>query len=46
MAELPASERKAQNESELFQELIPFAIYAAIPILITITIAFTLGSRP
>lgn len=42
---LPASEKKATNERELFQEMIPFLLYAAIPIIITITIAFTLGQR-
>jgi hypothetical protein len=44
MANTP--EKKAQNEQELFQEMFPFLIYAAIPIAITLAIAFTLGVRP
>lgn len=42
---LPTSEKKAQNDNEIFQEMMPFLLYAAIPILITLTIAFTLGQR-
>lgn len=42
---LPPSEKKARNESEMTQEMLPFLWYAAIPILITITIAYTFGSR-
>lgn len=38
-------EKKAQNEIETAQEMLPFAIYAAIPIIITIAIAFTFGTR-
>ncbi len=38
-------EKKAQNLEETFKEMIPFAIYAIIPIIITITIAFTFGTR-
>lgn len=45
MAEqLPKSEIKARNEQESIREMLPFAIYAFIPLLITITIAFTFGS--
>lgn len=43
--QLPPSEKKAQNDSEIFNEMMPFLIYAAIPILITLTIAFTIGQR-
>jgi hypothetical protein len=42
---LPASERKAKNASETAREMAPFALYAAIPIIITICIALALGSR-
>lgn len=37
-------EPKAGNEKDMFKEMIPFALYAAVPILITITIAFVFGS--
>lgn len=37
-------EKKARNEEETAREMAPFAIYAAIPILITICIAFYFGS--
>lgn len=37
-------EHKAKTENEMFKEMAPFAIYAAIPILITIAIAFVFGS--
>jgi hypothetical protein len=37
-------EKKARNDQELFQEMIPFLWYAAIPILITIGIALTFGT--
>lgn len=43
--QLPASEKKAQNASEMFHEMLPFLIYAALPILFTITVAYTFGSR-
>jgi hypothetical protein len=36
-------EKKAANLKEKIQEMWPFAIYAAIPIIITITIAMTFG---
>lgn len=42
---LPASERKAKNASESAREMAPFALYAAIPIIITVCIAFIFGSR-
>ncbi|MGZ3691432.1 MAG: hypothetical protein ACXVAX_08010 [Pseudobdellovibrio sp.] len=38
-------EKKAKNLEETVKEMLPFAIYAIIPILITITIAFTFGTR-
>lgn len=41
---LPKSEVKAKNAEEAAQEMFPFAVYAIIPILITIAIAFTFGS--
>ncbi len=33
------------QEKAVAQEMLPFAIYAAIPILITITVAFVFGVR-
>jgi hypothetical protein len=42
---LPASERKAKSAAESAREMAPFALYAAIPIIITICIALTFGSR-
>lgn len=36
-------EKKAKSESEIYKEIAPFFVYAAIPILITIAIAFTFG---
>ncbi|MBX2993668.1 MAG: hypothetical protein KF681_02570 [Bdellovibrionaceae bacterium] len=41
---LPASERKAQNLEEAKKEMWPFALYTAIPVIITIAIAFYFGS--
>lgn len=38
-------EIKAKSQKEIFQEMLPFAVYAAIPILIVICIAYTFGSR-
>ena len=38
-------ESKAKNLQETVQEMLPFALYAIVPILITITIAFTFGTR-
>ena len=43
MDQLPKSEIKAQNEAEIIQEMLPFIIYAAIPLTITILIAWTFG---
>jgi hypothetical protein len=37
-------EHKAQNEAEATSEMMPFLIYAAIPILLTIAIAFYFGT--
>mgnify|MGYP003346589887 CR=1 FL=1 len=39
------AEVKAKNLEETVKEMLPFAIYAIVPILITITIAFTFGTR-
>ena len=36
-------EKKAQNLEEIFNEMKPFAIYAAIPIILTIMLALTFG---
>ena len=36
-------EKKAQNLDEMFQEMRPFALYAAVPIILTIIIALTFG---
>lgn len=38
-------EKKAKNEKEAVQEMLPFLLYTAIPILITITIALTFGVK-
>lgn len=43
--QLPASERKAKNAGESAREMAPFALYAAIPIIITVCIALVFGSR-
>ncbi|MBX3017537.1 MAG: hypothetical protein KF767_06600 [Bdellovibrionaceae bacterium] len=42
--QLPKSEIKARNADEAAREMLPFAIYAAIPIIVTIIVAFSLGS--
>lgn len=42
--ELPKSEIKAKNEAEVIREMLPFALYAIVPIVVTIMIAFTFGS--
>lgn len=36
-------EKKAQNTKEMFEEMRPFALYAAIPIIITICVALFFG---
>ena len=36
-------EKKAQNLDEMFKEMRPFALYAAIPIILTIILALTFG---
>lgn len=41
---LPKSEIKAKTAQETFREMLPFAIYAAIPIIVTILIAYNLGT--
>ena len=38
-------EKKAQNLEETVQEMRPFLLYAIIPLVITITIAFVFGTR-
>lgn len=38
-------EKKAQNQHEKIREMLPFAVYAAVPILIIVCIAFTFGVR-
>ena len=42
---MEAPEKKAQNLEEAVKEMLPFLVYTAIPILITITIAFTFGTK-
>jgi hypothetical protein len=37
-------ESKAQNLSETIAEMLPFALYAAVPIVITILIAYFFGT--
>lgn len=39
------NETKAKNLEETVKEMIPFALYAAIPIIITIMVAFTFGTK-
>jgi hypothetical protein len=34
-----------KTENEIIREMLPFFLYAAIPILITVTIAYTFGTR-
>lgn len=36
-------EKKGKNEGEIAQEMMPFIIYAAIPLVITITLALVFG---
>ncbi len=36
-------EKKATNEQEIIAEMLPFLFYAAIPLIITILIAFKFG---
>ena len=43
-AQSAQQETKAKNLAEVVREMLPFALYAAIPILITIAIAFTFGT--
>ena len=38
-------EKKARNLEEKTREMAPFIIYAAIPLIITITIAFVFGVK-
>lgn len=40
---LPASEKKSKNLAETFHEMLPFLLYAAVPIIVTITIACVFG---
>lgn len=43
MEKLPPSEIKAKNAEESFKEMLPFFVYAAIPLAITIILALTFG---
>lgn len=43
MANLQNPEPKAKNEQEAAQEMLPFFIYIAIPIVITIALAWIFG---
>lgn len=36
-------EKKAKDGAEAFQEMLPFFFYAAIPLIITITLALVFG---
>lgn len=38
-----STEKKAKNGAEAFQEMMPFFLYAAIPLAITIALALTFG---
>lgn len=38
------SSKSSEASSDVVKEMLPFAFYAAIPIIITIFIAFTFGS--
>ena len=38
-------QNKKKSENEIAREMLPFALYAVIPILIAISIAFIFGSR-
>lgn len=38
-------EKKAQNHKEITRELLPFILYAAIPLTITISIALIFGVK-
>ena len=42
--QLPASEKKAKTLDETMKEMAPFAIYAIVPLVITVFIAFYFGS--
>lgn len=43
MEKLPPSEIKSKSPEQTFKEMLPFAIYAAIPLAITIILALTFG---
>ncbi|MBL7558080.1 MAG: hypothetical protein JNM24_19780 [Bdellovibrionaceae bacterium] len=43
MEKLPPSEIKAKTPEQTFKEMMPFVIYAAIPLAITIILALTFG---
>lgn len=43
MEKLPPSEIKAKTSEQIFKEMMPFVIYAAIPLAITIILALTFG---
>ena len=38
-----STEKKAKNEAEAFQEMLPFFFYTAVPLIITIIIALVFG---
>jgi hypothetical protein len=38
------SEIKAKNDKEMFQEMFPFLLYALIPLLVTVSIAYYFGT--
>ncbi len=38
-----STEKKAKNGKEVFQEMIPFLFYAAVPLIITVILALTFG---
>ncbi len=40
----PSKTNKTSNANAIIKEMLPFALYAAIPILITISIAYFFGS--
>jgi len=43
MEKLPPSEIKSKNPEQTFKEMLPFLVYAAIPLAITIILALTFG---
>lgn len=39
------AQETAQLENKIIKEMMPFAVYAALPIILTVIIAFTFGTR-